>query len=101
MPQPHHRAPLDGRRRRGGGDDRAGRGRHGHTGAPAEGKAPASGTVPQGEPPQSGGGMPGDTAGDFSLAITGGEVTVDAGGDGTVDSDGGRGPGRHGPGTRP
>ncbi|MCP2283686.1 hypothetical protein APR04_002594 [Promicromonospora umidemergens] len=45
--------------------------------------------------------MPGDTAGDFSLAITGGEVTVDAGGDGTVDSDGGRGPGRHGPGTRP
>ncbi|WP_285107851.1 carbohydrate-binding domain-containing protein [Promicromonospora sp. MEB111] len=54
---------------------------------------PASGTMPGGEPPQGGGGggggggMPGEAAGDFSLTITGGDVTVDAGGDG-LDSNG-------------
>ncbi|MFD7310871.1 carbohydrate-binding domain-containing protein [Promicromonospora sp. NPDC059942] len=68
--------------------------------APAQGEAatggepPASGTMPDGEPPQGGGGgagggggMPGEAAGDYSLVITGGDVTVDAGGDG-LDSNG-------------
>ncbi|GHH79798.1 carbohydrate-binding domain-containing protein [Promicromonospora soli] len=56
--------------------------------APAEGEAPASDAMPQGERPQGGGGgMPGEAAGDFSLVITGGDVTVDAGGDG-LDSNG-------------
>jgi hypothetical protein len=53
----------------------------------AEGEPPASDTMPEGGPPQGGGGMPGEAAGDFSLAITGGTVTVDAGGDG-LDSNG-------------
>ena len=53
----------------------------------AEGEPPASGTMPEGGPPQGGGGMPGEAAGDFSLVITGGTVTVDAGGDG-LDSNG-------------
>lgn len=52
----------------------------------AEGEPPASDTMPEGGPPQ-GGGMPGEAAGDFSLVITGGTVTVDAGGDG-LDSNG-------------
>lgn len=52
----------------------------------AEDEPPASGTMPEGGPPQ-GGGMPGEAAGDFSLVITGGTVTVDAGGDG-LDSNG-------------
>lgn len=54
---------------------------------PTGGEPPASSTMPQGEPPQGGGGMPGDAAGDFSLVVTGGDVTVDAGGDG-LDSNG-------------
>lgn len=48
----------------------------------------AAATVP--EPPaggRGGGGMGGEAAGDFSLAITGGTLTVDAGGDG-LDSNG-------------
>jgi hypothetical protein len=53
----------------------------------AEDEPPASGTMPEGGPPQGGGGMPGEAAGDFSLVITGGTVTVDAGGDG-LDSNG-------------
>lgn len=65
--------------------------------APTGGEPPASGTMPDGEPPQDGGGggagggggggMPGEAAGDYSLVITGGDVTVDAGGDG-LDSNG-------------
>lgn len=55
---------------------------------PTGGEPPTSGTMQQGEPPQGGGGgMPGEAAGDFSLVITGGSVTVDAGGDG-LDSNG-------------
>jgi hypothetical protein len=53
----------------------------------AEGEPPTSDTMPEGGPPQGGGGMPGEAAGDFSLAITDGTVTVDAGGDG-LDSNG-------------
>ncbi|MFD7023697.1 carbohydrate-binding domain-containing protein [Promicromonospora sukumoe] len=65
--------------------------------APTGGEPPTSGTMPDGQPPQGGdgggaggaggGGMPGEAAGDFSLVITGGDVTVDAGGDG-LDSNG-------------
>ncbi|WP_369370136.1 carbohydrate-binding domain-containing protein [Promicromonospora sp. Populi] len=44
-------------------------------------EAPTEAEAPQG------GGMPGEAAGDFSLVITGGDVTVDAGGDG-LDSNG-------------
>ncbi|WP_454860439.1 carbohydrate-binding domain-containing protein [Promicromonospora soli] len=54
---------------------------------PTGGEPPTSGAMPDGEPPQGGGGIPGETAGDFSLVITGGDVTVDAGGDG-LDSNG-------------
>lgn len=55
---------------------------------PTGGEPSTSGTMPDGEPPQGGGGgMPGETAGDFSVAITGGDVTVDAAGDG-LDSNG-------------
>lgn len=61
--------------------------------APTGGEPPTSGTMPDGQPPQGGGagggggGLPGEAAGDFSLVITGGDVTVDAGGDG-LDSNG-------------
>ncbi|PUB28002.1 uncharacterized protein DUF4353 [Promicromonospora sp. AC04] len=58
---------------------------------PAGGEPPASGTMPEGGAPQGGGGggggMPGEAAGDYSLVVTGGDVTVDAGGDG-LDSNG-------------
>lgn len=55
---------------------------------PAGAEPPASGTMPEGEPPQAGGGgMPGEASGDNSLVVIGGDVTVDAGGDG-LDSNG-------------
>lgn len=74
---------------------------------PPGGEPPTSGEMPTGEPPQGGGpggggqdgggqggggqggggGMPDEAAGDFSLVVMGGDVTVDAEGDG-LDSNG-------------